>query len=117
MGLHAAKRCTSLFAGYYNQPYPFAVLQVKNCTTQDNDYGIVTRHYNQPSNEYLDIFFRNRWETINMYGVEFAHNTQEALHVPSITKYHDLYVPTYEELQSPEGIAEVSYDVEACLFR
>ena len=40
----------------------------------------------------------------------------EAVHALSITRYHALYVPTYEELQRALRIAEISYVVEACAF-
>ena len=38
--------------------WPFPDFQVKNTTVHHNQLGVVTRHYNQPSNEYLDVFFR-----------------------------------------------------------
>ena len=62
-------------------------------------------------------FFRYRWETIRMYGVTFQDNTFEALHVPSITKYHELYLPTFEELQNQYKIAEITYEVDSCYFK
>ncbi len=89
---------------------------MKNSTTTHNEYGIITRHYNQPSNEYQDLFFRYRWETITIYGVTFRENRHEALHVPSITKYHELYLPTFEELQAPSKLAEITYEVDGCFF-
>ena len=73
----------------------------------------MTRHYNQPSNEYLDLFFRYRWQRIQMYGVDFRSNREHALHVPSITKYHELYMPTFEELQNPHRIAEITYEIDS----
>lgn len=52
-----------------------------------------------------------------MYGTSFRANLYEALHVPSITKYHDLYMPTFDELQRALKIAEISYEIESCYFR
>ena len=88
-----------------------------NTTTEANEKGIVTRHYNQPSNEFDDIFHRYRWETIRIYGVSFLRNRLMALHVPSITKYHELYLPTFEELQRPFTAAEITYELDSCLFK
>jgi len=76
----------------------------------------VTRHYNQPTNEWLDIFQRFRWETIRMFGLTLVGNHYEAIHALSITRYHALYVPTFEELQRALRIAEISYIIEACAF-
>ena len=36
--------------------------------------------------------------------------------VPSITKYHELYLPTVEDLQRPHRVAELFYNVESCTF-
>ncbi len=49
-----------------------------------------------------------------MYGVDFQNNKEEALHVPSITKYHELYMPTFEELQNPHRMAEITYQIDSC---
>ena len=43
-------------------------------------------------------------------------NHLEAMHVPSITKYDELYMPTFEELQIPEKIAEINYEIGSCHF-
>ena len=51
-----------------------------------------------------------------MYGVKFESNVKDALHVPSITKYHELYLPTFDELQYPHRMAEIVYAIEACYF-
>jgi len=100
----------------WNWHWPFASLVLRNSTIRDNGDGIVTRHYNQPTNEWLDIFQRFRWETIRMFGLTLANNHYEAIHALSITRYHALYVPTYEELQRALRIAEISYIIEACAF-
>lgn len=94
--------------------WPFARLTVRNSTFEHNKQGIVSRHYNQPSNEFYDIFIRYRWEYITFYGLLLKQNIEEALHVPSLTKYHELYLPTFEELQDPGKIAEIRYEIEAC---
>ena len=105
-----------LLLGHHTWRWPFAEIRVHNTTSTQNDHGIVTRHYNQPSNEWLDLFWRFRWEEVEMFGVELHANAKEAMHVPSITKYHELYMPTLEELQTPEKIAEITYQIEACHF-
>ena len=94
--------------------YPTARLTLRNCSFDGNLRGIVTRHYNQPSNEYLDLFFRHRIELITMFGVHVTRSREEAIHAPSITKYHDLYMPSYEELQTPLRLAEITYRLDSC---
>ena len=54
--------------------WPFASLVLRNSTIDDNGHGVVTRHYNQPTNEWLDVFQRFRWETIRLYGLALADN-------------------------------------------
>ena len=44
--------------------WPFPTITVLNSTAVGNARGIVTRHYSQPSDEYLDLFFRFHWETV-----------------------------------------------------
>lgn len=106
----------SFVAEPWNWKWPFATLSIRNSTVSGNAHGIVTRHYNQPTNEWLDIFFRYRWETVRLYGVHFSKNLYEAVHALSITRYHYLYLPTFEELQRALKIAEISYTVDSCLF-
>ena len=101
----------------WNWQWPFATLTVLNTTADANDVGIVTRHYNQPSNEFGDLFHRYRWETVRVYGVTFTANSRMALHVPSITKYHELYLPTFDELQRPFTAAEITYELDSCLVQ
>lgn len=36
--------------------------------------------------------------------------------MPSITKYSELYMPTFEELQTAAKIAEINYEIHACHF-
>lgn len=96
--------------------WPFGSLVLRNSTIRENGHGIVTRHYNQPTNEWLDIFQRFRWEWVRMFGLTLVGNRYEAIHALSITRYHALYVPTWEELQRALRIAEISYVVEACAF-
>ena len=73
-------------------------------------------HYNQPSNEFLDLFLRFRWETINFYGVQFLHNRYEALRARSITKFNLLYLPSYVVLQHTLKVSQITYEIEACYF-
>ena len=51
-----------------------------------------------------------------MYGVTFQKNRFEALHAPSLTKYHELYLPSFEELQNSHRLAEITYEIDNCLF-
>ena len=43
-------------------------------------------------------------------------NKEIALHVPSITKYHEFYVPTYQDFEAPFRVAEIIYALEDSFF-
>lgn len=100
----------------WNWRWPFATLTLRNSTVSGNAHGVVTRHYNQPTNEWLDIFSRYRWETVRLFGLHLLGNRYEAVHALSITRYNYLYLPTFEELQRALKIAEITYMVESCFF-
>lgn len=44
--------------------WPFPTVAVVNSTVVGNARGVVTRQYNHPSDEYLDLFFRFHWQTV-----------------------------------------------------
>lgn len=96
--------------------WPFAVLSLKNSTITGNRLGVTTRHYNQPSNEFLDLFFRYRWETVRYYGVSIMDNEFEAIYAPSISKYNILYIPSFQVLQQTLKVAEITYELDSCYF-
>ena len=92
--------------------YPHPSLEVTNTTFLSNEHGSIFRHYNQPSDQFLDLFFRHRWEYITVFGSVFESSRLEAMHVPSITKYDELYMPTFEELWRAKGL-ESQVDLSA----
>ncbi|CAG5132059.1 unnamed protein product, partial [Candidula unifasciata] len=81
---------------------------VTNTTFNYNKNGVVTKHYNNPSNKRLELFFRHKEETIF---------TQYTMHMPSVTKFTDDYIPTYEDMTRPERVAVINYTVFQCEFR
>jgi hypothetical protein len=40
----------------------------------------------------------------------------EAMHVPSVTKFNDDYIPTYEDMTVPERVATIQYNVTLSSF-
>ena len=52
------------YAVNWRWSWPFPTVSVVNSTVVGNARGVVTRHYNHPSDEYLDMFFRFHWETV-----------------------------------------------------
>lgn len=94
--------------------WPFAMLSLKNSTISGNRRGVVTRHYNQPSNEFLDLFFRYRWGTVRYYGVSLTDNRFEAIYAVSMTRYNILYIPTYQVLQQTLKVTEIAYEIDSC---
>ncbi|XP_013419620.1 protein bark beetle [Lingula anatina] len=95
---------------------PIATLQLKNCTLTDNYNGIVTRHYNSPSNRRLEIFHRRYEEFINIMGTRILRSKAEALFSPSVSKYTEeyLYEPNLDELLRAEHISNITYRMEDC---
>ncbi|CAH1792063.1 unnamed protein product [Owenia fusiformis] len=94
-------------------------LDVENSTMAGNNQGIVTKHYNSPSNEFYDLFIRYYWEEIRMYGLTIRDNVEDAMFIPSITKYHQYYMPDWRtEAAAPERLADIWYTLESCeIFR
>jgi hypothetical protein len=87
---------------YFSERYPFeppfSQINFYNCTIQHNKQGILTKHYNNPSNEKLEIFHRIKEEEIRFEMVNVFDNMEEAMYIPSLTKYHDQLIPTPEEM-------------------
>ena len=39
------------------------------------------------------------------------HSLQHAIHMPSVTKFTEDYIPTYEDMTEPERVAKVNYTI------
>lgn len=90
---------------------------VYNATIQYNERGIVTKHYNNPSNEKMEIFHRAKDEEISFEYVTVEHSRKEAMFIPSLTKYHSNFIPTFEEMTRPEKVGSVTYNIKFSKFR
>ncbi|XP_012945265.1 protein bark beetle [Aplysia californica] len=85
--------------------------RVFNTTFDFNDQGIVTKHYNNPSNLRLELFHRHKEEEISLEDVLVRQSLSHAVHMPSVTKFHEDYIPTYEDMTRPERVAKVNYTI------
>lgn len=101
----------------YNLKRPQAVLEIRDSILERNRKGIVTRHYNSPSNWKLETFHRRFEEYINIVGSTLQNNKEEALHAPSLSKFTDYYIPTLEEIYEEERIANITYSIINCNIR
>ena len=53
---------------------------------------------------------------VHLYGVTLSSNKYEAMYVPSLSKFNPLYFPTFDELQAPLRLSQITYEMEACLI-
>lgn len=44
-------------------------------------------------------------------------STQHTMHMPSVTKFTDDYIPTYEDMTRPERVAVINYTIFRCDFK
>ena len=93
-----------------------SVIDVYNATILNNERGILTRHYNNPSNEKLEIFHRAKKERIQFSLMRVEGSKMEAMFIPSLTKYHTNFIPTLEEMTRPEKVGEITYIIEDAKF-
>ncbi|XP_021367968.1 protein bark beetle-like isoform X3 [Mizuhopecten yessoensis] len=100
----------------YSPTFPMSSIYVYNSTMANNYQGIVTKHYNNPSNEKSEIFHRAKEEEIKFVMVQVYRNKMEAMYIPSLTKYHENFLPTLEEMTRPERIGMITYKIERTKF-
>ncbi|KAK6181325.1 hypothetical protein SNE40_009204 [Patella caerulea] len=101
--------------GYRPNP-PVMLTKFFNCTFNENKQGIVTYHYNNPSNIKMELYHRHKEETIHFERVYVYNSQAEAMHMPSVTKYNDDYIPTLEELTRPQRVASIYYNIKLSHF-
>ena len=94
-----------------------SLIDVHYATVNNNYQGIVTKHYNNPSNEKLEIFHRVAQEEIRFTKVDVKENEQEAMYIPSLTKYHEHLIPTQEEMTRPERLGQITYTLDQCTIQ
>lgn len=82
---------------------------VFNATISNNERGVVTKHYNNPSNEKMEIFHRAKYEEISFEEMTIQNSGKEAMFIPSLTKYHENFIPTFEEMTRPEKVGAIAY--------
>lgn len=91
-------------------------MYVRNCTFAFNTKGILTNHYNNPSNYKQDLFFRHKNEVFEFEIVVVTGNREEAMFIPSVTKFGENDLPSYEEMTRPEKVAVIQYIMTYCIF-
>ncbi|XP_033735968.1 LOW QUALITY PROTEIN: protein bark beetle-like [Pecten maximus] len=100
----------------YSASFPLSSIYVYNSTMANNYQGILTKHYNNPSNEKSEIFHRVKEEEIKFVLVQVLRNKMEAMYIPSLTKYHENFLPSLEEMTRPERIGVIMYKIERTKF-
>ena len=91
-------------------------IAVYNATIQHNERGIVTKHYNNPSNEKMEIFHRAKYEEISFRAMTVSNSRKEAMFIPSLTKYHENFIPTFEEMTRPQKVGAIAYFINDAKF-
>ena len=90
---------------------------LKDSVFRGNKKGVITNQYNQPFNEYYDLFMRYKWTKMYFYNVTFENNIYEPVYAASISRYNLLYVPDYTVLEETNDVAELNYQFVECNFR
>ncbi|XP_064633824.1 protein bark beetle-like isoform X2 [Lineus longissimus] len=91
-------------------------ITLQDSVMAENGLGIYTIHYNDPSNEFFDLFFRYRREKFLYHNVRLLNNKYHALYIPSITKYHESFMPTYAEMEGSARLSEILYSIQSSLI-
>ncbi|KAH3754675.1 hypothetical protein DPMN_189356 [Dreissena polymorpha] len=107
-GTRSGRLAFAVISVGYNQNYD-SIIKVYNATIKNNERGIVTKHYNNPSNERMEIFHRAKKETIHFELMTIEGSKQEAMFIPSLTKWHTNFIPTLEEMTRAEKVGEIKY--------
>lgn len=115
-GVRTDRLTFAAHARKYSATFPLSSIHVYNSTMANNYQGILTKHYNNPSNEKSEIFHRVKEEEIQFVLVRVLRNKMEAMYIPSLTKYHENFLPTLEEMTRPERIGVIRYKMERTKF-
>lgn len=106
-----------LSTGQYSTAPIKSIIEISYATVNNNYQGIVTKHYNNPSNEKLEIFHRVAMEELRFTKVDIKENQMEAMYIPSLTKYHEHLIPTQEEMTRPERLGQITYTLNQCTIQ
>ena len=79
-----------------------------SCVVQDKIWILITINCRKEESKWCKIVCHKL--------IVLQKNKEIALHVPSITKYHEFYVPTYQDFEAPFRVAEIIYALEDSFF-
>ena len=57
----------------------------------------------------MEIFHRAKYEEISFQEMTIQNSRKEAMFIPSLTKYHENFIPTLEEMTRPEKVGAIAY--------
>lgn len=115
-GLRSGRLAFAVLSQIASSGLPELTTKVDNTTFVHNYQGIQTKHYNSPTNKRLEIFHRFKLETIRFDRVNVLQSKREAVHMPSVTKFTEDYIPTYEDMTVPERVATIRYLISLSRF-
>ncbi|XP_067681580.1 protein bark beetle-like [Haliotis asinina] len=115
-GVRSGRLSFAAISYQYESTPPELKTHLRNCTFSYNYQGIVTKHYNNPSNRKLELYHRHKLETFVFERINVFHSRKEAMYMPSVTKYNEDYVPTWEEMTIPQKVATIEYTIDQCHF-
>ncbi|CAL1535561.1 unnamed protein product [Lymnaea stagnalis] len=108
--------CRKLSSCNYDSLAPVLRTAVTNTSFTGNNQGIVTKHYNSPSNRRLELFHRHVLEELYFKDLKVISSVKQAMHMPSVTKFTEDYIPTYEDMTRAERVAVIVYTVFQSIF-
>ena len=60
----------------------------------------------------MEIFHRAKYEEISFQEMTIQNSRKEAMFIPSLTKYHERFLPTLEEMTRPEKVEAIAYFIK-----
>lgn len=115
-GLRSGRLAFAVLCQEVNSARPLLTTFVFNNTFIGNYQGLKTKHYNSPTNRRLELFHRFAIEMVKFEEVVVRDSLAEAMHVPSVTKFNDDYIPSYEDMTVPERVATIQYNITLTSF-
>ena len=64
----------------------------------------------------MEIFHRAKYEEISFRAMTISYSRKEAMFIPSLTKYHENFIPTFEEMTRPEKVGAIAYFIYNAKF-
>ncbi|XP_052783699.1 protein bark beetle-like isoform X2 [Mya arenaria] len=109
-GTRSGRLALAIISNGFRETYDSNII-VYNATIKNNERGVMTKHYNNPSNEKMEIFHRAKKELIRFEYLRIEGSREEAMFIPSLTKYHENFIPTMEEMTRAEKVGEIKYEI------